>query len=157
MQFFNQEDYLPLIESTYLKLEKKLHDNLIDVEIEHIGSSAIKDAISKGDLDILVRSSKENFNINLNTIIGLDFNIKTNTLRTDSLCMLETQKYPIDVAIQLIESGSEFEDFVKFRNLLNGDPRLVIKYNELKNNSTDLSPDEYRSIKSKFIQLILKG
>lgn len=69
--------------------------------------------------------------------------------------MLVTAEFNEDVAIQHIAQGSEFEDFLLFRDKLNSNPDLVMQYNQLKLKSTNLTPDEYRIKKSEFIQKIL--
>lgn len=61
----------------------------------------------------------------------------------------------MDVAIQLVENGSSFEDFIRFRDLMNARPDLVQNYNELKIRCTGLGEDDYREIKSKFIEDVL--
>ncbi|MCF8059304.1 MAG: GrpB family protein [Bacteriovoracaceae bacterium] len=69
--------------------------------------------------------------------------------------MLYTEKYNHDVAIQLVVNGSEFKDFIRFRDILRSDERLLREYNELKLSSSDLNEDEYREKKSKWVQGIL--
>lgn len=154
MKFLKPEEYLPQVNALYAQLRERLTRHLPVAEIEHIGSSAIRGALSKGDLDVLVRVAREHFSDSLEKIQQLGFSVKKDTLRTNSLCMLEA----IDtngVAIQLIEKGSEFEMFVKFRDLLNSDSRLVERYNRLKTDSVGLSAEEYRQQKSKFIRALL--
>jgi GrpB-like predicted nucleotidyltransferase (UPF0157 family) len=155
MKFFGQEEYLAEVLVAFQLVQARVQEVVPYAEIEHIGSSAIRGSISEGDLDILVRVSVENFNQALEKIQTLDFFIKEGTLRTESLCMLETPRYGLDVAIQLIEKGSEFEDFVVFRDRLNADPALVEEYNDLKRRATGLSPNDYRAIKSEFIVRVL--
>lgn len=155
MKFLKPEEFLAEVLSAYQLVQARVCQAVPFAEVEHIGSSAIHGAISKGDLDILVRVPAAKFNEALTTIQTLDFSIKEGTLRTASLCMLETSRYGIDVAIQLIEQGSEFEDFVVFRDRLNANPDLVEEYNELKRRATGLSPNDYREIKSKFIEKVL--
>jgi len=155
MIFLKPEEFLPKVNAIFEILEKRVRRALPKVDIEHIGSSAIIGAVSKGDLDMLVRVSRVDFNQALSEIQAMGFTIKEGTLRTDSLCMLVTEEFDADVAIQLIEAGSEFEDFIRFRDLLNADSKLVKTYNELKMNSIHLSPDEYRAKKAIFIQTVL--
>lgn len=152
MCFLAPENYQPRLKQLYDKLAAKVSVNLPEAEVEHIGSSAIKGAYSKGDLDVLVRVSKDKFLPSVKIIESLGFSIKKGTLRTESLCMLEGKD---DVAIQLIEAGSQFENFVHFRNKMNRRPDLVEQYNQLKLNCTGLTAEEYRARKSKFIGAIL--
>ncbi len=98
-----------------------------------------------------MRVERDQFTNALAAIEKMGFSIKQGTLRTEALCMLEGLE---GVAIQLIERGSEFEMFVRFRDLMNADPELVKQYNELKEDSIGISEDEYRARKSKFIQSV---
>ena len=59
------------------------------------------------------------------------FEIKQGTLRTESLCMLVSDIDGVSTAIQLIEKGSKFEMFIKFRDRLNNNHKLVEEYNRL--------------------------
>ncbi len=71
--------------------------------------------------------------------------------------MLVTDKYRDDVAIQLVVNGSQFEDFVRFRNILNQNPQLVIDYNILKQECEGVEPSSYRAKKSLFIERVLNS
>ena len=155
MQFFHPKNYLKQATDAFILIKKKIKYALPTAKIEHIGSSAIFGALSKGDLDVFVGVSSEEFENSLKKLEGLGFKIKKGTLRTSSLCMFETFDYKIDVGIQLVELGSEFENFLTFRDLMNSNPSLVAKYNRLKEKSVRLKPDDYRKIKSQFIEKVL--
>lgn len=99
----------------------------------------------------------KDFESSLVTIKNLGYVEKEGTLSTPQLCMLITEKYNHDVAIQLVENGSEFEDFLKFKKILSAKPSLVEEYNELKRSSSHLNEDEYRSKKSKWVESLLKS
>ncbi|MBC7372086.1 MAG: GrpB family protein [Bdellovibrionaceae bacterium] len=60
-----------------------------------------------------------------------------------------------ELAIQLIEAGSEFEMFITFRDILLADAKLLKSYNELKLGCTGLDQTKYRARKSEFIQKVL--
>lgn len=152
MRFFNPGEYQKRVEQDYLETKTRLSKVVPYAEIEHIGSSAISGAVSKGDLDVLVRVGRDQFTDALTKIQTLGFSVKQGTLRTDELCMLEG---PNAIAIQLIERGSRFEMFARFRDLMNANPDLVEQYNALKLSSAGLSEDEYRIRKAKFIQILL--
>ncbi len=155
MQFFKPEKFKQALCAIYKDVKARVFEVLPDCEIEHIGSSAIVGAISKGDLDILVKVDHAQLEASVQKVQSLGFEIKQGTLRTDSLCMLVTNEFAEDVAIQVIARGSKFENFVKFRDRLNGDPGLVEQYNNLKNESVGLSEEDYRKKKSVFIEGVL--
>jgi GrpB-like predicted nucleotidyltransferase (UPF0157 family) len=52
MRFLKSEEYQIKIKKIYADLSLKLSRNLPYAEIDHIGSSAIRGAVSKGDLDV---------------------------------------------------------------------------------------------------------
>ncbi|MFX6048520.1 GrpB family protein, partial [Acinetobacter baumannii] len=93
-------------------------------KIEHIGSSAVPNAISKGDLDIYIEVKSEQFEFAIEQLKTLNFIEKQNTLRTDELCMLESLNND-DVAFQVVVTDSVFTFFLTFRNKLMSSPLLV--------------------------------
>lgn len=152
MRFLAPGEYQIRLEQMYQQLKELLMTLLPHAEVEHIGSSAIKGAHSKGDLDVLVRVTKEQFKHSLELIASLGFSIKSGTLRTEALCMLEGSG---ETAIQLIEKGSKFEMFIQFRDKMNAQPDLVERYNQLKLSCAGLSAEEYRARKAAFIESVL--
>ncbi|MDO9181040.1 MAG: GrpB family protein [Bacteriovorax sp.] len=113
------EDYSEQVDILFKVLSRELQSILPEARIEHIGSSAIPGSVSKGDLDVFVGIDHSYFDQALSLIKSLDFYEKAETFRSDELCMLVTDKFNHDVAIQLVSNGSEFEDFLKFRDVLN--------------------------------------
>ncbi len=156
MKFYKSEIYRPRLQEIFEELEERVHGILPHVVIEHIGSSAIKGAVSKGDLDVFVGVPKEEFRESIEKIKNLGFFEKDNTLCNDDIHMLVTGQYEGDVAIQVVVRGSEFEDFIEFRDLLIAKPKLLHEYNELKLSSEGFSEDQYREKKSSWIERIFK-
>ena len=155
MKFVDREKYVEKANKTFEKVKEAVLKIIPNAQVEHIGSSSIKGAISKGDLDIYVGVSQEYFDQAIPLIKRLGFNEKKDTLRTTSLCMFEIDDYEIDTAIQLVAKGSEFESFLYFRDALNNSSHLVSKYNQLKKSCIGMSEDDYRYKKSKFIESVL--
>lgn len=156
MKFYEARDYQDKVNKIFKDLKSELSQHLGNVRIIHIGASSIPGAISKGDLDVFVGVDKKDFKSSLVTIKNLGYVEKEGTLRTPQLCMLITDKYNHDVALQLVENGSEFEDFLKLKKLLSTKPSLLEEYNELKRSSSHLNEDEYRSKKSKWVESLMK-
>ena len=77
-----------------------------DVEIYHIGSTAIQELKTKGDLDINVRVKQDEFWNVVNKIKNLGYYELQGTLQNDVLRHLKPiNKYNIDVAIQVTIFG----------------------------------------------------
>ena len=154
MKFYKADEYQISCEVLYREYELKIAALLPDAIIEHIGSSAIPNTISKGDLDILVGVNARELEKAVKRLTTLGFKEKLNTLRTPQLCMLESRSGE-DVAFQVVANGPEFNFFVKFRDKLLEDPNLVQEYNELKLSCKGWPADDYRRKKSVFIERVL--
>lgn len=96
----------------------------------------------------------EQFEFAIEQLKTLNFIEKQNTLRTHELCMLESLNND-DVAFQIVVTDSIFTFFLTFKNKLISSPKLVNEYNELKLQCSHLDPDQYRTIKSDFINRVL--
>lgn len=154
MVFLEPEQYQQRCAQLFNSYQKDISTLLPFAKIEHIGSSAIPNAISKGDLDIYIEVMSEQFKFAIERLKTLNFIEKQNTLRTHELCMLESLNND-DVAFQIVVTDSIFTFFLTFKNKLISSPKLVNEYNELKLQCSHLDPDQYRTIKSDFINRVL--
>lgn len=152
MRFFQSKDYQTRCQKLFEDYQQKIQKQLPNAQIEHIGASSISGCLSKGDLDIYV--AVDNVEQAIAIIEQLNFKIKQNTMRTPQLCMLESQNNK-DVAIQLVEKGSVFEDFLRFRDKLQSNPALVEQYNQMKLSCQGFTKEKYRQVKSRFIEGVL--
>ncbi|MFY7002201.1 GrpB family protein [Acinetobacter pittii] len=154
MIFLEPEQYQQRCAQLFNSYQKDISTLLPFAKIEHIGSSAIPNAISKGDLDIYIEVMSEQFEFAIEQLKTLNFIEKQNTLRTHELCMLESLNND-DVAFQIVVTDSIFTFFLTFKNKLISSPKLVNEYNQLKLQCSHLAPDQYRTIKSDFINRVL--
>ena len=152
IRFLEAQQYQPGAIELFETVAAEIRVCLPDARIEHVGASSIPGAVSKGDLDVFIGVSRQRFARALALLRKLGYREKKGTLRTDALCMLETDKHGSDVAIQLVENGSRFEMFLTFRDRLRCDARLLQEYNEMKLGCSGLGEDAYRSRKSAFIE-----
>jgi len=155
MVFLEPEQYQQKCIQLFNSYKKDISILLPFAQIEHIGSSAIPNAISKGDLDIYIEVKPEHFEFAIAQLKTLNFIEKQNTLRTDELCMLESLNND-DVAFQIVVTDSVFTFFLTFRNKLIDSPLLVNEYNQLKLECSHLDHDQYTTIKADFINRVLK-
>ncbi|WP_284086236.1 GrpB family protein [Acinetobacter pittii] len=154
MIFLEPEQYQQRCTQLFNSYQKEISTFLPFAKIEHIGSSAIPNAISKGDLDIYVEVKSDQFEFAIAQLKTLNFIEKQNTLRTHELCMLESLNND-DVAFQIVVTDSIFTFFLTFKNKLISSPTLVNEYNQLKLQCSHLDADQYRTIKSDFINRVL--
>lgn len=155
MKFLDPHAYQPLAREVFHQLSAIIRQALPASRIEHIGSSSIEGAVSKGDLDIFVGVEAEEFHDAIAAIESLGFRIKTESFRNETLCPFASDAYPLPVGLQLVANRSEFESFLTFRDRMNSDANLRSEYNQLKRQTSDLNDDEYRRVKSHFIENVL--
>ena len=153
---YDPEHYQPKVRAQFHKIERQLQPYLPHCSIEHIGASAIPGALSKGDLDICVVTQKGQMPTTIDTLLSLGYEKKTDTLQTHQLCMMVPLENNLDIALQVIEKGSEFEFFLHFRDALIANQQWVRAYNRIKQEAADLPADEYRARKSRFIHFVLQ-
>jgi len=79
MEFIEQAEYLPRIDANFNELHEHLLSISPNLRVEHIGSSSIPGAISKGDLDIFISVAREEFNRTIQLLTTIGFYEKTNT------------------------------------------------------------------------------
>lgn len=155
MRLLEPSNYQAQAVSVFTTVATEVSRLLPDAQLEHIGASAIPGAVSKGDLDICVLVAPQAHAQAVQTLEAAGYAIKTDTLRTPALCMLLSPRTDIDVALQVVSKGSEFEFFLHFRDALRADPHLVERYNQLKTRFATRGEKRYRAEKSRFITAVL--
>lgn len=156
MKFYAADQYQPACERLFNQWRVAIQHQLPEARVEHIGASSIPSAISKGDLDIFVGVPALQHEEAVARLVELGFQEKQDTLRTSELCMLES-KQDDDVALQVVANGSEFEDFLTFRDTLRANPQLVHTYNALKRACEGFEQDDYRERKARFVEQVLSS
>jgi len=156
MQLFSAEQYQPDLQQRFVTLRNSLLRLLPYARIEHVGSSAVPGAISKGDLDMAVVVPLAQHAATVQTLLAQGYAEQADTLRTEALCMLNAGAEMPEHALQIVAAGSEFEDFMRFRDALLADPALVQQYNAVKQAASDLPAEAYRAAKSRFIESVLQ-
>lgn len=154
MGFFEPDQVGVGADLLYQKWKAIIESRLPFSRVEHIGSTAITGAITKGDVDLYVEVPPESHVEAVKALEELGFRIKPNTHRDAELCMLESTESR-DLALQVVARGSVYEFFIEFRDALNADKELVQRYNALKVSSSSCSEKDYRHKKSMFIDSVL--
>jgi GrpB-like predicted nucleotidyltransferase (UPF0157 family) len=118
-----------------------------------IGSTAVDGLIGKGDLDFALSVRAEEFD-QVREQLDKAFTRDQGQLSND-----EFQGYHLpsryDASLQLFVSGSEYDMFDRFCELLRNDEHLRNAYNELKRTWDGRPMEAYRSAKGEFIEKAL--
>lgn len=123
------------------------------LSLEHIGSTAVEGALTKGDIDLYLEVPASEHPAAVETLVKMGLTVAEDSHRDESLCMLKHT----DFAIQVVAKGSKYEFFKEFRDLLINDQTLLANYNQLKIASANLDSTTYRANKAQFIESVLAG
>jgi GrpB-like predicted nucleotidyltransferase (UPF0157 family) len=126
------------------------------VDVEHVGSTAIPGALTKGDVDLLVRLEATDFERAAGMLSrGYSVHQPENWTPTYASFVAE-EETPLPVGIQLAVMGSAEEAFfAPFRDALASDPALLAEYNALKCRHDGGDYDRYTEAKGEFVERVL--
>ena len=157
LRFLDPHQYQPEVTQLFEVIANEVCRLLPRARVEHIGASAIPGAISKGDLDVFVGVDEKELERTVDCLERNGYRVKPDTLRNESLCMLETCSYEVPVALQVVASGSEYEMFLTFRDAVKRSECLLEEYNQMKHLCEGMSEESYRIRKSEFIEYVLES
>jgi GrpB-like predicted nucleotidyltransferase (UPF0157 family) len=126
-------------------------------EVEHIGATAVPGALTKGDVDLLVRVPEREF-AEAVSILQKRYVIHQlhNWTRTLASFKAPGAREP-PVGVQLVVAGSDADGFFgPFRDALINDPALLAEYNELKLSMDGMDYQSYTERKGEFVENVLR-
>jgi GrpB-like predicted nucleotidyltransferase (UPF0157 family) len=141
--------------AAFERYQARLLALLPQAEIQHIGSTAIPGALTKGDLDIVVRVSQTEFDA-AEAALATHYERNTGSTRTASFASFKDDSADPPLGIQLVVRGSALDDFCAFRDFLATHPAYLTEYNQLKQAAHGQAMDTYREQKSRFVERILR-
>jgi GrpB-like predicted nucleotidyltransferase (UPF0157 family) len=125
-------------------------------EVEHIGSTAVPGALTKGDLDLLVRVPEGRFDsahAALRNRYAVDQPQKW-TSRFASFKQEPAGEIPVGVQL-VVAGGTDDALFVAWRDRLRADPDLLERFNAFKRGQVGADPDDYIEAKAQFIEAVI--
>lgn len=141
-------------EAAFLAVEERLRTLLPDARVEHIGSTSIPGARTKGDLDVCVRVEPADF-ARCEEILASAFARNVGSDHSASLASFKDDDADPPLGVQLVAKGGPEDDFVAFRDALRAAPALVAEYDALKARFEGASMDAYREAKAPFVERVL--
>ena len=130
---------------------------LPDAELEHVGATSVPGALTKGDVDVLVRVSPERFEAAAQCLRRLYAVHQPHNWTPTLASFVDDEADGIPVGIQLVAAGSEDDAmFGAFRDALADDPALLAEYNDLKRRLDGEQYGPYTEIKGRFIERALR-
>ncbi|UZM97908.1 GrpB family protein [Lysinibacillus sp. MHQ-1] len=96
---------------------------LPDVDIQHVGSTAIPNSITKGDLDIQVRVYANEFAKAVELLSNL-YEINEESIKTDTFRAFKDDTTSPPLGVQLTVIDADFDFLWKFREVLLANKKL---------------------------------
>lgn len=124
-------------------------------DIQHIGSTAIPGAITKGDMDLVVRVPKEKFAKSRERLNSI-YEIHQPENWSSTFASFKDDGKALPLGIQLTIMHGEDDVFIRFRDQLKSDPTLLAEYNALKESCQDQSAELYLEKKGAFFENWMK-
>jgi len=125
-----------------------------DMEIAHVGATAISDRLTKGDVDLVVHVEPAAFG-DVRAILDKHFEKNLGSPREANFASYVDETGTFPLGIQLVVRGSRFDNFRKFTELLRQSESLRASYNALKQSFVGSDMEIYRTAKAKFIEQAL--
>jgi GrpB-like predicted nucleotidyltransferase (UPF0157 family) len=125
-------------------------------EVVHVGSTAVPGALTKGDLDLMVRVGAGGFEPAVRAL-GSAYSIHQPENWTPSFAsFVDPQASDPPVGVQLVVAGSKEEAiFEPFLEALRDHPALLAEYNTLKRRLDGSDYELYTRVKGEFIERVL--
>lgn len=131
-----------------------LEQLLPTAEIIHVGSTAVPDSLTKGDLDVQVRVPRDEF-AHARAQLATRYERNRGSSRTRTFASFQDESVTPKLGIQLTASGSRFDHFQQLTEFLVEHPEINQLYNALKQRFDGKSMAAYRRAKSRFLESLL--
>ncbi|MGJ7913738.1 GrpB family protein [Neobacillus sp. LXY-1] len=156
VNFFENSLFYEKAEKAFALHKKLILERLPEADIQHVGSTAISNTLTKGDLDIQVRVTPEQFPMAVQTLSAI-YDLNEGSVKTDSFRAFKDDSAVPPLGVQLTVIHSEFDFFWKFRDILLINDRFRKEYDDLKRYYEGKEMDEYREAKNEFFGKIIQS
>ena len=148
-------DVASLAEEVVARFEADFRDLLPDVEVHHIGATAMPFGHTKGDVDVNVRVAESAF-AGVVSALRESFGVAQPENWTAGFASFSTDRYPLPLGIQVTAIGSADDFLLSLRDRMRGDPELLRRYDELKLAAAPHGRTAYWEAKNAFLQELLR-
>lgn len=153
VNFYNQDSFKRDAEETFISQRKRIKKLIPNADVQHVGSTAIPNSLTKGDLDIQVRVSSKDFILAVEALSKL-YELNDGSVKTNEFRAFQDDAIWPPLGVQLTVSNSEFDFFWKFRDVLLQNDQYRMEYDNLKRKFEGQTMDVYRDAKNDFFNKI---
>ena len=158
MELRTEKEIRPAIGAAVSRHSALIRAELPDAGIEHIGSTAVEGALTKGDLDLLVQVPASGFDAAVEKLGGLYAIHQPENWTTRFASFKEVPEDELPVGVQLVVAGGTDDRlFRAWRDRLATEPALLARYNELKRAHVQSEPAAYIDAKAALIEAEIGG
>jgi len=155
MHLTRSDDLIPVLQATLPAIKAHLLTLVPNAEFHHIGATALPGAITKGDVDVLLRVCQSDFTSAVE-ILRTQLEVKqAENWSNDFASFGEDSSYPFPLGVQLVVKDSENDFFLFIHEYLSSDLMHLAEYNRIKINSASNGPEEYWKAKHIFLSSLL--
>ncbi|SDS49810.1 GrpB domain, predicted nucleotidyltransferase, UPF0157 family [Paenibacillaceae bacterium GAS479] len=128
---------------------------LPEADLQHVGSTAVPGSWTKGDLDIQVRVTKDQFEIAADALFRM-YELNEGSDSTESFRAFKDDETSPPLGVQLTVVGSEVDFFYKIRDVLCINDRYRQQYDDLKQRFEGGDMEVYRAGKNEFFAWLME-
>lgn len=151
MHFHPAEQIAETVRREFARVRDRIDKALPRANVKHIGGTSIPGALTKGDLDLMVRVDAADFGSARTRLTGL-YTIHQPENWTPTLASFkEEPQQVLPIGIQLVAVGSDDDVFHLIGEAIASDRRLLDAYNRLKAEHEGADPETYLDAKTEFM------
>ena len=155
VHFMKQEQFRQKVERLFEEEKKRIQSLLREADIQHIGSTAIPNSLTKGDLDIQVRIPAELFPMAVDSLSKV-YETNEGSTRTDTFAAFKDNSLDPPLGVQLSVIGGEEDFFWKLRDFLKTNDNYRQEYDNLKKQFEGKCMDDYITAKGEFFEKLMQ-
>ncbi len=155
MHLILSETLTPVLQAHLPLIAGRLAALLPQAEFHHVGATAIPGALTKGDVDVMLRVNAEDFPGAV-AALKSQFVTKQPQNWTDTFASFgDDASFPFPLGIQLVIRNAENDIFLFLHQYFTADPSHLAEYNRIKLEHAPLGPEEYWKAKDRLLSSIL--
>ena len=156
VSFLPEDHFRARVQRRFAQLRSELQTAISGAQIEHVGSTAITGALTKGDLDVQVRVSASAYSAAKDRLCEL-YDVNAGGFSGSDAISFEDYSGEPHVGIHLTVVGGSGDVQSRFRDLLLAPESLRQDYDDLKRQFEGKSMAKYREAKETFVTRVLDG
>jgi GrpB-like predicted nucleotidyltransferase (UPF0157 family) len=153
--FAPESEVRDAVERLFARVAARLQRLIPNADVQHVGSTAIPGALTKGDLDVQVRVDELDYAAAKEKLIAV-YSVNHGGFNSDDAISFEADDSDPSLGIHLTVIGGPADMQWKFRDLLIESPQLLAEYDRLKREFDGGSMEKYREAKAQFVARVLK-